>query len=185
MERVTDHLIEVIDVMIGAQVDGIIIGDDWSDQRGIVMGPHRWRRLIKPNMAKLIDRIHSAEKVAIVHCCGNCSEILPDLIEIGLDVLESVQPEVMDPYDLKHAYGDRITFWGGLGSQTLMPYGTPGEINDEVRRLVREMGRGGGYILSPAKTLLSDTPTANAAALVEAFIEVTEGRLPEAWPAPR
>ena len=184
MARLTDHLLEVVDVMTGLPVDGIMIGDDWGEQRGVVVGPDRWRRLIKPHVARLMDRIRGAGKVTMAHCCGNCSAIVPDLIEVGLDVLESVQPEAMDPYELKREYGDRITFWGGLGSQTLMPYGSPGEIREEVRRLATEMGRGGGYILSPAKTLLSDTPTANAVAAVKAFVEAKEGRLPDAWPEP-
>ncbi len=96
-----------------------------------------------------------------------------DIIEIGLDVLESVQPEAvgMNPYGLKCRYGNRITFWGGLGSQSTIPFGAPDEIRAEVAKLCREMGRGGGYILSPAKPLQPETPTENAAAVVEAFLE--------------
>ena len=171
MARVTDHFLDVVDVVSALDIDGIMFGDDWGDQRGLVIGPDRWRRLIKPQVARLIDRIHTAGKIAMIHCCGNCSEILPDLIEIGLDVLESIQPEAMDPYVLKRTFGSEITFWGGLGSQTLIPFGTPAQIKDEVRRLVAEMGTGGGYILSPAKTFMADTPTENAAGAVEAFLE--------------
>jgi uroporphyrinogen decarboxylase len=99
------------------------------------------------------------------------ADIMPDIIEIGLDVLESVQPEAagMNPYELKRKWGGKIAFWGGLGSQSTIPFGTPGEIKAEVRRLCREMGRGGGYILAPAKSLQPETPTANAVAVVEAF----------------
>ena len=107
----------------------------------------------------------------ITHCCGSVAALIPDLIEIGLDVLESVQPEAadMNPYDLKDQWGDRLTFWGGLGSQSTIPFGTPDQIHAEVDRLRREMGRGGGYILAPAKSLQPETPTLNAAAVVEAF----------------
>lgn len=94
---------------------------------------------------------------------------MPDLIEIGLDVLQSVQPEAMSPYALKRRYGDRFTFWGALGSQRLIPFGTPAEIRAEVRRLAHEMGRGGGYVLGLAKALQPETPTENAVAVVEAF----------------
>jgi uroporphyrinogen decarboxylase len=95
-----------------------------------------------------------------------------DIAEIGLDVLESVQPEAagMNPYALKQAWGDRITFWGGLGSQSTIPFGTPGQIRQEIQRLRREMGRGGGYILAPAKPLRPETPTANAVAVVEEIL---------------
>jgi uroporphyrinogen decarboxylase len=98
---------------------------------------------------------------------------MPDLIEIGLDVLESVQPEAtdMNPYALKREFGADLTFWGGLGSQSTIPFGTPESIRAEVAKLRREMARGGGYILSPAKALMLDTPAENAAALIEAFVE--------------
>jgi uroporphyrinogen decarboxylase len=107
------------------------------------------------------------------HCCGSIADIMPDVIEIGLDVYESVQPEARnnDPYELKRRYGDQIAFWGGLGSQSTIPFGTPGQIGAEVTRLCREMGRGGGYILAPAKALQPETPTENAAAVVEAFLQ--------------
>jgi hypothetical protein len=107
-------------------------------------------------------------------------DIMPDLIEIGLDVLESVQPEAegMDPYQLKRRYRAQITFWGGPGSQSTIPLGTPDEIRGEAARLSHEMGRGGGYILSPAKDLQPETPTENAAAVVEAFLQQAGVRFP-------
>jgi uroporphyrinogen decarboxylase len=109
----------------------------------------------------------------LTHCCGSIEAILPDAIEIGLDVYQSVQPEARDtnPYELKRKYGEWITFWGGLGSQSTIPFGTPDEIRAEVAKLCREMGRGGGYILGPAKGLQPGTPTLNAAAVVEAFLQ--------------
>jgi len=96
---------------------------------------------------------------------------MPDIIEIGLDVLESVQPEAegMYPYELKKKWGDKITFWGTLGSQSTIPFGTPEEIKNEVQKLYREMGKGGGYILAPAKPIQPGTPTENTVAIFEAF----------------
>jgi uroporphyrinogen decarboxylase len=107
------------------------------------------------------------------HSCGSVVEIIPDLVEIGLDVLESVQPEAagMNPYELKKKFGKNITFWGCLGSQSTIPRGTPDEIRAEVRHLKKAMGVGGGYILAPAKPLQPETPVANAVAIVEAFTE--------------
>ena len=112
-------------------------------------------------------------KYVLTHCCGGIDKILPDVIEIGLDVYQSVQPEAKNnnPYDLKQKYGDKITFWGGLGSQQMIPYGTPSEIKDEVRHLRKEMSKGGGYILGPAKEIQPDTPDENIAAVIEAFID--------------
>ena len=98
---------------------------------------------------------------------------MPDIIEIGMDVLESVQPEAagMNPYELKKKWGDKIAFWGGLGSQSTIPLGTPDEIRQEIRRLRSEMSRGGGYILAPAKPLQPGTPTENAVAILETITE--------------
>ena len=86
-------------------------------------------------------------------------------------MLESVQPEAanMNPYALKRNWGDKITFWGCLGSQSTIPFGTPDAIRDEIAKLRREMSKGGGYILAPSKPLQPETPTENAAALVEAL----------------
>jgi uroporphyrinogen decarboxylase len=84
----------------------------------------------------------------------------------------------MNPYELKRRFGERLAFWGGLGVQSILPFGAPEEVQAEVRRLCREMGRGGGYILAPAKPLQDDTPTANAVAVVEAFLDQAAGRHP-------
>jgi uroporphyrinogen-III decarboxylase len=95
------------------------------------------------------------------------------LIEIGVDVLESCQPEAagMNPYQLKQQWGDKITFWGCLGSQSILPRGTPAQVRAEVGRLCRQMAKGGGYILAPAKALQPETPVENAVAVIEAFTQ--------------
>ena len=162
----------IIERLLELPVDGIMFSDDWSYQRGVLLGPERWRRTLKPHLARMYSDVHEAGKYALTHCCGSIVEIMPDVVEIGLDVYQSVQPEARDsdPYQLKQEYGDQITFWGGLGSQSLLPFGTPPEIRSEVRQLCREMGRGGGYILGPSKALQTETPTENAAAVVEAFL---------------
>lgn len=171
--RVADHQMAIVERLLELPVDGIMFSDDWGYQRGVLIGPERWRRVLKPRLARMYAHVHEAGKYVLSHCCGSVADIMPDIIEIGLDVLESVQPEAagMNPYQLKRHYGAQITFWGGLGSQSVIPFGTPHEIRAEVARLCREMGRGGGYILSPAKPFQPETPTVNAAAVVEAFLE--------------
>jgi uroporphyrinogen decarboxylase len=173
---ITDHQLALLDRMLAAPIDGILFSDDWGYQDGVLIGAARWRRFIKPNLKRLYDRVHQAGKIALNHVCGSVREIMPDIIEIGLDVLESVQPEAagMNPYELKAEYGEAITFWGGLGSQSTIPHGTPSEIKREVKRLVSEMGAGGGYILAPAKGVQPETPVENMAALVESFVNQGE-----------
>jgi len=173
IERLTDHQIKIIERLLELPVDGILFADDWGYQQGVLIGADRWCKIFKPHLARLYQRVHKAGKYVLTHCCGSIEEILPDVIEIGLDVYQSVQPEARNsnPYELKRKYGDKITFWGGLGSQSTIPFGTPDEIRAEVDKLCREMGRGGGYILCPAKPLQPGTPTGNAAAVVEAFLQ--------------
>lgn len=172
-EELLDHLVELqlcfIEEAAKLPADAILFTDDWGGQRGILIGPDRWRKLFKARVAKLYQAVHNAGKIVVNHCCGSVYDIIPDLVEIGLDVLQSVQPEAMNPYELKEKWGDKVTFWGGLGSQSIIPFGTPETIRCEINSLCREMGKGGGYILAPSKCLLSDTPVENAAAILEAF----------------
>jgi uroporphyrinogen decarboxylase len=171
-ERLAENQMEMVERMLRLPFDGFLFSDDWGYQDGILIGAKRWRKVIKPHMARLYERVHRAGKYTLTHICGSVAEILPDLIEIGLDVYESVQPEAKNnnPYELKRKYGTDITFWGGLGSQSLLPFGTPSGIKSEVAHLCQEMGKGGGYILSPAKAIQPETPVENAAAAVEAFL---------------
>jgi uroporphyrinogen decarboxylase len=177
LDRVLEMQLRFIEVSVQLPVDGIMFSDDWGDQRGVLIGPERWRRLLKPRLATLYEAVHKAGKIALSHCCGNVAAIMPDIIEIGLDVLQSVQPEAMDPYELKAKWGDKITFWGGLGSQSVIPFGTREAIFKEVGRLCDVMPRGGGYILGPAKALQPETSAENAAAVLEAFLEFSGHRV--------
>ncbi len=173
VEAITDHQLLMLDRILETPVDGILFSDDWGYQDGVLIGASRWRRFLKPHLRRLYDRVHEAGKIALNHVCGSVREIMPDIIEIGLDVLESVQPEAkgMDPFALKVDFGKDITFWGGLGSQSTLPFGTPKDIREMVARLISEMGQSGGYILAPSKAIQPETPPENMAALVESFLQ--------------
>jgi uroporphyrinogen decarboxylase len=173
LDRLMNLYLTFVEYTCELPVDGILFGDDWGDQRGIIIGPKRWRKFLKPRWARIYEAVHRHGKLVMHHSCGSVADIMPDLIEIGVDVLESVQPEAagMNPYELKRKWGDKITFMGCLGSQSTIPFGTPESIRAEVRRLRSEVGRDGGYILSPAKPLQPGTPLENAVAVVEAFAE--------------
>ncbi len=171
LDLLTESRLSMVEQCADIQADAIMFGDDWGDQRGVILGPERWRKFIKPRWAKVYDAVHAQGKIVISHCCGSVADILPDMIDMGLDVFESVQPEPanMNPYDLKRKYGDKITFWGMLGSQSTVHFGTPQQIHDEIQHLIREVGKGGGFIISPAKALQPGTPLKNAIAVIEAF----------------
>jgi uroporphyrinogen decarboxylase len=169
LEGILEFQLKTVRRLLELPVDGVMFSDDWGDQRGVLMGPKLWRNFIKPRAQKLHEAVHALGKWTLQHCCGNVTDIIPEMIDIGLDVLESLQPEAIDVYDIKRRFGRDLRLWGGLGTQRLLPFGTPGEIYSEVERLRRELGRGGGYILAPAKPLMPEVPTKNAVAVVEAF----------------
>ncbi|MBC7327799.1 hypothetical protein H5T87_06755, partial [bacterium] len=108
------------------------------------------------------------------HSCGSVREIIPDLIEIGLDVLNPVQPRArgMDPFELKKEFGKHLTLHGGVDEQELLPRGKPEEVKDYVKRLIDEVGKDGGLIVAPCHTLQPDTPTENVLALYESIWEL-------------
>jgi uroporphyrinogen decarboxylase len=171
IEGIARHQMQIVERLLELPVDGIMFSDDWGYQEGVLLGPKNWRRYLKPRLKRMYQLTHEGGKLALSHCCGSVAEVMSDIVEIGLDVLESVQPEAMNPYELKQQYGDRICFWGGLGSQSVIQFGSPQEIREEVQRLCSEIGKGGGYILAPAKALQPGTPVENAAAVVESFLD--------------
>jgi uroporphyrinogen decarboxylase len=157
----------VVEEMLKYDIDGLLYGDDWGQQRGLIFGPRFWRRFIKPRVARMYGAVKRAGKAAMIHSCGRVQELFPDLIEVGLDVFNPFQPDVMDPYEMKRRYGDRLSFFGGVSVQHLLPHGTPDEIRSEVRRLMHEVGRDGGFIVAPSHDMPGDIPVENMVAFIE------------------
>lgn len=170
LDRLTELYLAFVEYTAVLPIDGILFGDDWGDQRGVIIGPDRWRKFLKPRWAKIYDAVHSHGMFVMTHSCGSVRSIIPDLIDMGLDVLESVQPEAagMYPYELKKEFGRDLTFWGCLGSQSTLPFGSPEDVRNEVKRLCAEMGTDGGYILAPAKPFQPETPLENVLAFIDA-----------------
>ena len=154
--------------------DAIFFSDDWGDQRGIIMGEKNWRRFFKPCWAKIYSEVHRQGKKSMHHCCGSIASIYDDLIEIGMDCHESVQPEAynMAPELIKEKFGKRISFWGCLGSQGLLYSGSPIEIKREIIRLHNLFKDDGGYILAPAKPLFDNMDIEKAVAVIETLSEL-------------
>lgn len=148
-------------------VDGVRFGDDWGQQQGLIMGPVLWRRYIKPRISRLYGLVRKAGRKVFIHCCGKVDEILPDLIECGVDVFNPFQPEVMNVVEIKRQFGKDLTFFGGISTQKTLPYGTVSQVKEEVRGLIRTIGRSGGYIAAPAHDVPRDAKPENVAALIE------------------
>lgn len=156
---------------IGADV--ICLGDDVGTQRGMLMSPLMWRVWLKPRLARIIAAARSVRADALVfyHSDGDVTPIIPDLVEIGVDILNPVQPECMDPVDLKRRYGARLSFWGTIGTQTTFPFGTSDDVRREVKLRIETLGANGGLFLAPTHTIEPEVPFENIAAFVEAVKE--------------
>ena len=147
--------------------DGVFVSDDYGCQDRLMMRPDDWRKFVSPHLGRILAAAKSYGLTTMLHTCGHVTEIIPDLIELGLDILHPIQPEAMDIFALKREFGRSITFCGGISTQRLLPFGTPQEIRTEVQGTISVMGKGGGYIAEPGITLQADIPTANLVALVE------------------
>ena len=152
-------------------VDMIWLGDDMGEQKRMMLSPALWRKYFKPRMAEIFRRIKeiNPEVKIAYHSDGNIEPIIPELIDIGLDVLNPVQPGSMDPAKLKRLYGDRLCFWGSIDEQYTLPYGTPEEVRAEVEERIRTLGKGGGLILGPTHHVQLDTPMENFWAMIRAI----------------
>ena len=149
-------------------VDMIWLGDDVGAQNAMMISPKMWRRFFKPRMANFIAELKAINpqiKVAY-HSDGVIYPIIPDLIEIGLDVLNPVQPASMDPVRLKQDYGDKLCFWGSIDEQYTLPFGSPAEVEAEVKTRLQTLGKHGGLIIGPTHHVQLDTPMANFWAMV-------------------
>ncbi len=149
-------------------VDMIWTGDDVGGQSAMLLSPAMWRRFFKPRMAEFfaeLKRINPNVKIAY-HSDGMIQPIIPDLIEIGLDVLNPIQPACMDPAWLKREYGDRLCFWGSIDEQHTLPFGTPADVRKEVLARLETVGESGGLIIGPTHHVQLDTPMDNFWAMV-------------------
>jgi uroporphyrinogen decarboxylase len=151
-------------------LDWLWTGDDVAWQLGMIMSPKAWRTLIKPQLARVFAVGKKFNLWVAYHCCGALRPIIPDLIEIGLDVLNPVQGNCpgMDPLELKAEFGDQLTFMGGLDTQYMLPNGSVSEVRRETDRLLEGMTTGGGgYILAASHTIPPETPDENIFAMYE------------------
>jgi uroporphyrinogen decarboxylase len=169
LDRITEYILDTLSILLQRfSFDGIALSDDYGTQRSLVMSPADWRRLVKPRLAAIFGRAKSAGKTVFLHSCGAVAALVPDLVELGLDILHPIQPEAMDILQLKREFGKLLTFCGGLGTQDTLVRATAEKIRREVRRLKKQMGRGGGYVLEPGITIQADVPLVNILALIDA-----------------
>lgn len=155
--------------LVSRGVDMIWIGDDVGAQHGMLISPETWRRFFKDKMAGFISGLRDLNpgiKIAY-HSDGYIVPIIPDLIEIGIDILNPVQPASMDPAEIRKKFGNNLCLWGTIDEQATLPFGSQDDVRREIALRIRTAGRSGGLVLSPTHNVQLDTPIENFLAMVD------------------
>jgi len=173
LTKVTDFFIQYFRKALEAakgKIDLVFTADDIGSQKDLLISLPLWEEMIKPYHIKLNKEIHRYGAKIIYHTDGAVMKAVPGLIDMGIDVLEALQFDAygMDPVKLKEMAGDKLSFHGGVSVQTTLPFGTPDEVEAEVKERIRVLGRNGGYILAPSHAIQAGTPPENIYAFLKA-----------------
>lgn len=154
----------------GGVIDVVMQGDDLATQDGPAMDPKLYRKFIKPHQAEIFDLIKQMTDAKLFyHCCGSVRDLLPDLIDIGIDIINPVQvgAKSMDTEELKKEFGDQIAFWGAIDTQRVLPRGNPTDVRDEVIKRLGDLDTNGGYVLAAVHNIQADVPPENILAMFD------------------
>lgn len=169
LDRIADMQMKKAVAAARAGADWIRTGDDVATQNAMMMAPDQWRHYLKPRWAKIYAAVKEINPDIAVwyHSDGNVMDIIPDLIEIGVDILNPVQPECMDPEEIKRRFGDKLVIDGTIGTQTTMPFGSADDVRHMVKSRIEKLGYDGALILSPTHVLEPEVPLENIAAFLD------------------
>lgn len=171
LDKILGYNLKVIDLAAQYPIDCIMFGDDYGQQKGLIMGPKLWKRFIKPRLAQMYERVKKHGLYIAHHSCGDNYELFPNLIEMGLDIYNTFQPEIYDIKKFKNEFGNYLTIYGGISTQGILSKGTPEEVKSETKRMIEVLGRNGGYIVAPTHQVTTDIPLDNILAFVETVKE--------------
>ncbi len=168
-DRITDVRVRQARVFAETGVDIIRLGDDIVTQQGRMMSSEIYKDFIQPGVKKIVAAAKAVnpDVVIFMHCCGRVEDVIDDLLDAGIEVLNPVQPECNNLRRIKEQYGHRLSFWGGIGVQSVMPHGTTEDVRRAVRETIKLLGASGGLVLAPAHILDPAVPWEN----IEAFID--------------
>ncbi len=170
LDRITEIQLRLIDRYLDLGVDGGYFGDDYGAQKNLLFSPSMWRKYMKPRLAKLFAPFRERGLPVLMHSDGQIQKILPDLVEIGLTTLNPVQPEVLDHRWLRENFGGDLAFYGGISSQTVLPHGSPQDVQQAVSDCIEELSpQGTGLLIAPSHRMMSDIPMDNVSAMLDSF----------------
>lgn len=154
------------------KIDVFALADDFGMQNSLLISTQMFDDFIAPRLKKMIDLAHEYDICFLLHSCGNVKELIPRFIDLGVDILDPVQPESMDPIEVKKEYGNQICLRGGISTQKTLTNGSVQDVKDETKRIIDHLAPGGGYILSPGHPVLQDEiPIKNIIAMYETAYE--------------
>ncbi len=165
LDRIAEYHRICGQIMLDMGIDVLLLGDDFGTQEEMLISPSTWRKIFKPRYNELIAFFKKERpdiKIAY-HSCGSIYPIIPELIEVGIDILNPIQPKArsMDLGKLKEKFGSYLCFWGGVDIQEVLPFGTPDEVRKEVKLRIEQASPGGGFIIAPAHDIQGDVPLEN------------------------
>lgn len=173
LRGITDYILGTMEILFERfEFEAIALSDDYGTQKTMLISPESWRKFIRPYLKEIYEYGQKYGKTIFHHSCGNILPVIPDLIELGLDILHPIQPEAMDIQYLKREFGNDLCFCGGIRTQDILVSGTPREVKNEVKYLKETMGKEGGYILEPGITIQADVPAENLYAMIDEAMEV-------------
>jgi len=164
MNRITEYNLRKIDIALEYDIDGFLFGDDWGQQKGLIMGPKCWHEFIEPYLAKMYAKVRKAGKYVAQHSCGDIREIMDDLHNIGLNMYQTFQPEIYG-FDYSKKLDGKITVWGGISTQRHLPVLSTDGVKQVTRELLDAFPHG-GLVAAPTHSVPGDVPPENIEAML-------------------
>ena len=180
LEGITGYLLSNLDLYHRElKVECMWLSDDYGSQSALLMPPRLWRAFVAPRLRRICEAVHARGYHFALHSDGAIGDVIPDLVEMGVDLLHPVQSECLDVRRVKQEFGRHLTIWGGYGSQGTLVFGTPAQVWREVNEVCDVLGAAGGFILSPGLGLHNEVPLGNAVAFIEMAKARERGASPE------